>query len=114
MDMKSGALASKGLVAETTNPSFVAIHPTRKYLYAVSEIGNFDKKKTGAVSAFSIDPATGKLTLLNQQPSGGTGPCHLVTDKAGKFVLVANYGGGSVSSIPIGADGKLGDPISVI
>ncbi len=114
LDPASGKLTPQGLVAETVNPSFLAIHPNRKFLYAVGEIGDFSGKKTGAVGAFAIDQATGKLTALNQQPSGGAGPCHLVVDRDGKNVLVANYGGGSVASLPIGEDGKLAEPASVI
>jgi 6-phosphogluconolactonase len=114
MDLKSGKLESKGLAGESANPSFLAIHPGRKYLYAVGETGSFDGKKTGSVAAFAIDAATGKLTLLNQQPSAGAAPCHIVVDKEGKNVLVANYSGGSVAVLPIAADGKLAEPSSVI
>ena len=114
LDLASGALTIKGVAGETVNPSFLALHPSNKYLYAVGEVGNFDKKNTGAVNAFAIDPKTGMLTLLNQQPSGGAGPCHLVVDKAGKNVLVANYSGGSVASLPIGDDGKLKEPVSTL
>jgi 6-phosphogluconolactonase len=102
------------VVARTKNPSFLAIHPSRKYLYAVSEIADLNGKKTGGVSAFAIDAKTGDLQELNQQPSGGAGPCHLVTDREGRCVLVANYGGGSVASLPIEADGRLGEPATVI
>jgi 6-phosphogluconolactonase len=109
-----GILTNLTLAAETANPSFLALHPGGKFLYAVGEIEEFGGKKTGAISAFAIDAATGGLKLLNQQPSGGAGPCHLVVDKTGTAVLAANYGGGSVCSIPIGADGKLGEPASVI
>jgi 6-phosphogluconolactonase len=75
----------------------------------VGEVSDFAGKKSGGVSAFAIDASTGNLTLLNQQSSGGTGPCHLVVDKAGKNVLVANYGGGSVAVLPIQADGRLSE-----
>jgi len=107
-DSDSGKLASLGLVAEIKSPSFLAVHPSGKYLYSVSEIDNFDGKKTGGVAALAIDKATGKLTKLNESPSGSGGPCHLTVDKSGKSVLVANYGGGTVAAIAIGDDGKLG------
>lgn len=103
-----GKLESLGLAAELKSPSFLAVHPTGKYVYAVSEIDNFDGKKTGGVAALAIDKATGKLTKLNESPSGSAGPCHLTVDKLGKYVLVANYGGGTVAAIAIGGDGKLG------
>jgi 6-phosphogluconolactonase len=108
MDLATGRLTPKGLVAETTNPSFLALHPTHRFLYAVNEVGE-PGKQDGAVSAFAIDAASGTLHLLNRQSSGGAGPCHLVVDRRGKHVLVANYGGGSVAVLPIGRDGRLGE-----
>jgi 6-phosphogluconolactonase len=106
LDTTTGTLTSKGLAAETANPSFLAIHPSRKFVFAVGEIGN-EGKKVGAAGAFTIEPKTGKLTLLNQESSKGSGPCHITVDKTGKNVLVANYGGGNVAVLPIGDDGKL-------
>lgn len=114
LDLATGKLQPPELAAEVTNPSFLAIHPSRPLLYAVGEMGNFEGKNTGAVSAFSMDPVTGKLTLLNQQSSRGTGPCHLVVDRSGKNVLVANYGGGSIACLPIRPDGRLGEATSSI
>jgi 6-phosphogluconolactonase len=113
-DADTGKLGEPQLVAEMVNPSFLAIHPSKKFLYAVGEIADFQGKKTGGISAFAIDSASGKLTLLNQQSSEGTGPCHVVVDKTGKSVLVANYGGGSCASLPIDADGKLGKAASAM
>jgi 6-phosphogluconolactonase len=113
-DLESGRLTSAGLAAEATNPSFLAIHPSRRFLYAVNEQPEFAGRKTGAVSAFAIDPPGGGLRLLNQEPSGGAGPCHLVVDAVGKHVLVANYGGGSVEVLSIGPDGTLGEPTAAI
>lgn len=107
LDLASGQLSPPQLAAEIKSPSFVAIHPNRKFLYAVSEISDFQGKALGGVSAFSIDAASGNLTLLNQQSSEGAGPCHLVVDAAGKNALVANYGGGSVAVLPIDSTGKL-------
>ncbi len=113
MDLKTGVLTPRGLAAKTTNPSFLAVHPNRRYLFAVNEVARFEGKPTGSVSAFAINPADGALTFLNAQSSGGTGPCHLVVDPTGRNVLVANYGGGSVASLPIREDGRLGEPTSV-
>ena len=103
-----GKLTSLGLAAETVNPTFLALHPKKPLLYAISEIGNFQGKSAGGASAFCIDADSGKLTLLNEESAGGAGPCHLVVDKAGKNLLLANYGGGSVTSLPIREDGSLG------
>ena len=114
LDLKTGTLSEPTLAADTTNPSFLAIDPTQKYLYAVGEISEFEGKKTGAVSAFAIDPKTGMLTLLNKQSSIGTGPCHVVVDATGSAVLLANYGGGSVASLPINADGSLSPAASAM
>lgn len=113
-DMASGALTQVGVAAEAKSPSFLALSPDARCLYAVGEMDSFEGKKNGAVSAFAVDPATGTLTLLNQQPSGGGGPCHVSTDSKGKFVFVANYGGGSVASFPVGPDGRLGPAASVM
>jgi 6-phosphogluconolactonase len=109
----SVTLRLEGLAAKDVNPSFLAIHPGRKFLYAVGETGDFGGQKTGAVSAFAIDAGSGQLTLLNRQPSGGADPCHLVVDREGKNVLVANYTGGSVAVLPIEGDGRLGKPTCV-
>lgn len=102
-----GKLSLLGVAAESEDPSFVVVHPNGKYLYAVNETDNFGAQKSGAVSAFSIDAKTGKLTLLNQAATQGAGPCHIALDKSGKFVLVANYDGGSVIVFPIRDDGGL-------
>lgn len=114
LDLKTGKATSPALAAEAKNPSFVAIHPNGKYLYSVSEIADFEGEKTGGVSAYSIAAETGALTLLNATASGGRGPCHLVTDDAGKNVLVANYGEGSIACIPIKEDGSLADASAVV
>lgn len=107
-DPGTGKLTSLGVAAELEDPSFLAVHPTGKYLYAVNEIDHFGGQKSGAVSSFFIDPKTGKLTLLNQAATQGGGPCHVSLDKTGKNALVANYGGGSVAVFPIRDDGSLG------
>ena len=85
------------------------MHPNHRFLYAVNEVGNYKGQKSGAVSAFTIDHATGKLTLLNQVASGGADPCYITVDKTGKYVLVANYTGGSVAVFPVLEDGRLGE-----
>jgi 6-phosphogluconolactonase len=105
-DAATGKLSEPTLVAETTNPSFLAVHPSHRYLYAVGEISG---AKGGAVSAFALDPKSGELKALNQKSSSGNGPCHLVVDRQGKNVLVANYGGGNASVLRIEEDGRLGE-----
>ena len=106
-DTEKGTLSPAELAAETPSPSFLAVHPTEKYLYAVNETNTFTDE-TGGVSAFGIDRSTGKLQSLGQQSSEGSGPAHLTIDKSGRNVLVANYGGGSVTVLPINTkDGKL-------
>jgi 6-phosphogluconolactonase len=107
-DPEKGQLTSIGIAAETTDPSFLAVHPNGKFLYAVNEIGNFNGGTSGAVSAFAIDSKTGALKFLNQVPTRGAGPCHVSLDKEGAFVLVANYDGGSIASFPVHDDGSLG------
>ena len=114
LDLATGKVQSVGLAGASKNPSFVAFHPSRPFLYAVGETATFGGKPTGAVSAFSIQPKTGMLTLLNRQSSGGTGPCHLSVDRIGRNVLVANYGGGSIACLPIRDDGRLDEPSCVV
>ncbi|HUR56843.1 MAG TPA: lactonase family protein [Opitutaceae bacterium] len=107
-------LVPLGLAAESPNPAFLAVDAQRRLVFAINEQDAFEGKSGGGVSAFAIDPATGKLKPINTQSSGGTGPCHLVLDRTGKNVLVANYSGGSVSVLPVAADGRLGEAKSVI
>jgi 6-phosphogluconolactonase len=104
---RSGALSAPRLAAETPNPSFLAVHPTQRFLYAVNETSTFDGKPGGAVSAFAIDRMSGTLTLLNGQSSGGADPAHLVVDRDGRNVLVANYSGATVAVLPVDPDGRL-------
>ena len=114
LDPSTGALSPAGDPTETVNPSFLAFHPSRRFLYAVNETGDAPADKSGAVSAFAIDPATGGLTFLNQQPSGGPAPCHLTIDTEGRHALVANYWGGTVAVLPIQSDGRLGPASTVV
>jgi len=108
LSMSTGQLTPLGLAAPSNSPAFLAVDPTHRYLYAVNEVGDYQGGKTGSVSAFVINHRTGKLTLLNTVDSGGAGPTHLVVDKSGKYVLVANYGAGSVALFPILSGGSLG------
>ncbi len=112
LEAATGQLTSLGLAAEASNPSFLAVHPNRRFLYAVSEMGG--GQKSGAVSAFSIEAPTGGLTFLNRASSGGSGPCHLVVDKTGENVVVVNYGSGSVAVLPLEQDGRLREASSFI
>jgi 6-phosphogluconolactonase len=113
-DGVTGKLSEPVLAGEIKSPSFLAIHPSGRFLYAVGETADFGGVKSGSVNAFAIDAESGNLELLNRQPSGGGGPCHIVVDRAGKHALVANYGGGSCESLPIRDNGELGEPTSVI
>jgi len=101
MDRRSGELLRVGSASVGANPSFLTIHPNRRVLYAVNELD------TGAVSACTIERASGALTRLNEQPSRGGAPCYVSVDSSGRAVLVANYAGGNVGLLPIGPDGAL-------
>ncbi|WLT32958.1 lactonase family protein [Geothrix sp. PMB-07] len=103
----TGEVEALGLAAETVNPSFLVLHPNGKTLYAVNEVDSFQGQRSGAVSAFSVDRATGRLALLNQVASGGADPCHLALDRSGRHLFVANYTGGSVAVLPLEMDGRL-------
>jgi 6-phosphogluconolactonase len=109
LDAATGGLTKVSATQVKDNPSYLALDPQRRYLYAVNEIGEYQGKKSGAVSAFRVDNKTGGLTFINQQPSLGGAPCYITVDKSGKNVLVANYSGGNVTIFPVGANGKLGE-----
>ena len=107
MDEVTGALLHSTLVAKTPNPSWISIHPSKRYLYAVNEVSDYNGT-SGSISAFSIDPGTGDLAPLNVVSSEGAGPCYLSIDAQGKFAFVANYGGGTTAVLPIRDGGLLG------
>ncbi|AXC11567.1 6-phosphogluconolactonase [Acidisarcina polymorpha] len=111
-DAAKGSLESLGVAAEAPSPSFLALSPDGKVLFAVNEVDSYQGAKTGAVSSYALDRGAGKLTLINTVASGGSGPCHLTTDHTGRVLLVANYSGGSAASFQIGADGKLSEAVS--
>ena len=113
-DADSGQITPVGLAAETTNPSWLTLHPSGRFLYAVNEVQNYKGPNSGGLSAFSIDRdkdghATGKLTLLNEVATRGADPCYVTVDQTGKYALVANYTGGSVAVFPIRDNGSLGE-----
>jgi 6-phosphogluconolactonase len=114
LDPKTGTLSKPELAIASTNPSFLVLHPNGRYLYAANEWGTTEADGAGWLSAYAIDAADGHLTLLNKQPAGGAGPCHLTIDAAGKHLLAANYGGGTAAVLPIAADGTLGPATSVV
>jgi 6-phosphogluconolactonase len=107
MNEATGELSDRKLAAKTPAPSWIAIHPSKKYLYAVNERSDY-QGHSGSVSAFQIDAGSGDLTALNVVSSEGAGPCYLSIDAVGKYAFVANYEGGSISVLPILEDGKLG------
>ncbi len=113
-DAATGRVGAPRLAAETENPSFLALHPTRPLLYAANEVAEFEGQKAGFVSAFAVDPATGDLRALGRASSKGAAPCHLVVDASGGNVLVANYSGGSVASLPLGPDGAVKEASSFV
>ncbi len=113
-DTATGKLSAATVAGPAVNPSFLAIHPSKTWLYAVGEISDFQGQKGGGVSAFAIDAATGALTLLNSQSSMGAGPCHISLDQSGTTAAVANYGGGSVATLGINPDGTLQPAASAI
>ena len=97
-----GQLSLLSATPSGLNPTFIALHPGRPLFYAVNE------KEADQVRTFALDPATGALTQLNSQPTGGVWPCHLSLDPAGKWLLTANYYSGSLTIFPILPDGRLG------
>ena len=109
-----GALGAAETLAPTRNPSWLAVSDDRRAVYAVAEVMDFEGTDQGGVVAFTRDPGSGALTLLGSRPSGGAEPAHLAIDPTDRFVLVANYGSGSVAVFPILEDGALGDASDVV
>jgi 6-phosphogluconolactonase len=108
LDSTDGALTQVSLTPGIVNPSFLALDPQHRYLYAASEVKEYNGQPGGALYAYAVDRTTGALRYLNEQPTIGTDPCHLSVDATGRWVLVANYSSGSVIIYPIQADGSLG------
>jgi 6-phosphogluconolactonase len=112
MDLLSGTLTNPVVAAELPNPSFLAANSSGTHLYAVSESRRFQNPNSGGVSALKINPVDGSLHFLNEQPSRGESPCHLVVDKQSRFVLAVNYGGGSVTVLPVDQKGALSPAVA--
>jgi 6-phosphogluconolactonase len=114
MDPATGELQFEWEAKGILNPSYLEIHPSKRFLYAVNELGNFAGQEAGGVSALSIDPASGELHLLNAYSSQGKDPCYISIEQTGRFALVANYSGGNAALLPIQADGQLGPASDVV
>jgi len=114
MDPATGAMELITTNTGITNPSYLAFDAGCRCLYAVNELKEYRNEPTGTVSAFRVEPKTGKLTYLNKKPTGGTDPCHLIVDHSGRYVLLANFMSGSVCVLPIQTDGSLGDAADFI
>lgn len=103
----TGELTQPQLAVEAGNPGFLAIHPSKKYMYACGDVVKADGQKAGGLSSFGINKETGKLTLINQSATSGVGPCHVSVDKTGSVATISNYGSGSIGSYAIKTDGSL-------
>lgn len=113
MDRASGALTQLQVMDGIRNPSWLAVNPAQTRLYAISEIDNYQGTRSGAVVSYAIDADSLRIARLGAVSSGGTTPTHLSVHPSGKFVFVANYGGGNVAVFPVGADGALGEASDV-
>jgi 6-phosphogluconolactonase len=108
-DAAAGHLERTQAVPSLANPTFLAIHPSKRFLYAVSEVDNHAGQKQSAASAYAINPATGQLSLINHVSSPGLGACHIALSPDARHVVIANYGNGSVAVLPVNGDGSLGE-----
>lgn len=113
-DDTSGALTPVGLVAETPSPSFLIASSNGRFVFAVNELQSFGGEASGSATSFTVDPATSKLAEISVQPTRGAGPCHLTLDRTGRYLAVANYGGGNYALLPVGVDGRLQPPMNVV
>ncbi len=108
IDQASAALTQLQLVDDIRNPTWLAVNPAQTRLYAVSEVDNYEGTRVGAVVSYAIDAETHEITRLSAVRSEGAGPAYASVHPSGKFVFVANYGGGNVAVFPVGSDGALG------
>ncbi|HWS89938.1 MAG TPA: lactonase family protein [Pyrinomonadaceae bacterium] len=113
LDLGDGSLRHAGTTEGVVNPSYLTIDRARRRLFAVNEVDDFEGAKSGAVSAFRIDPKSGALRLLDRRRSMGGSPCYVTAADSGRFVLVANYTGGSVAVLPVSEEGSLGKAVHV-
>jgi 6-phosphogluconolactonase len=113
MNGETGIIEDLRLAAESPNPAYLALSPSKKYLYAANELSVYQEQPSGAISAFRADKAGG-LEFLNRQSSRGTGPCHLAVHPGGTFAVAANYAGGTLCVLPLDKQGPLGEPLQVI
>jgi 6-phosphogluconolactonase len=114
MDPATGLLQPHHTAKGIKNPSYLAFHPSRRFLYAVNELKSYEGEATGTLSAFNVDPENGLLQFINRVPTHGTDPCHVTVDQTGKCALVANFASGSVTALPIREDGSLSEASAVI
>jgi 6-phosphogluconolactonase len=113
-DDATGRFSPPQLAVATPSPSFLVAHPSGRFIYAINEVDEFRGEKAGSASAFAVDTAAGRLSLLNDASTKGTGPCHLSLDRTARHLLVANYGGGSLAVLPVGEDGRIGPATSFV
>jgi 6-phosphogluconolactonase len=114
LNSETGELSKPELVAELSNPEFLALHPNGRYVYALTQVPGADRKSSGAVAAFAVEPDSGRLTLLNVETTGRGSLTHLAVDATGKMIVAASYGGAYVVSFPLAEDGKVGKRASLI
>ena len=114
LDVATGQLSPAELAAPAKDPAFLALHPNGQFLYAIDESADAKRTPGKGLSAYALNTSTGGLTLLAETSTGSSGACHLTVDATGKTLLVANYGGGGVSSVALLPEGRFGSPASVI
>ncbi len=111
-DAERGDLRLAGLAAASDNPTFLALAPDAKHLYAANELSEFEGQKSGAVSAFEVDVAAAQLKAINQVSALGAGTCNVTVDHTGQSAFCANYNGGSASSFYLNPTGQISDAVS--
>ena len=107
LNADTGELSTPELAAEATNPSFLALHPNGRVVYAVNESNTIEGSRGGAVSSFTVEPSTGQLTKLNAESTGSGSLAHVAVDSTGRMVAAASYGSGYTVAFPLDAVGRL-------
>ncbi len=113
VDLQTGGMGQLDVTADEANPWWLALHPSKRFLYAANEITAPGDKTSGSISSYAIDPESRRLTLLNAVSTHGARPAQISVHPSGRYVFTANFGSGNIAVLPIQQNGALGDPVDI-